>query len=106
MCLEGIDEVRSRLTEVEKEVVTLQVLQGKITLSPSLLALVWAIALAMLGTAGASAVSAYQSRQALEKIEALTVEVRQHVASPGHPVALERTEDLRRRVESLEHGKK
>lgn len=97
------------LADMKERLVVLEVKQGRIALSPGMLALIWAIALAMIGSAGASGVSAYQSKQALERIDALALKLDAHVEAPWHSAAAERyrgqdlrMEQIEKRIDNLE----
>lgn len=95
-------ELEAEVIRLRERVVVLEASAGKVALTPPALALVWAVALGVVGGATASAVSAYQVREVASRMEHVQAALEAHVSAPGHPVALERTANLDRRVGKLE----
>lgn len=73
----------------------LEAVNGKITLSTGLMALIWVIALGIVGAAGASAVTSYQVRDLLVKME-------RHERLPIHHGARYEVNDLLRRLSRID----
>lgn len=91
-----------RIAQLERELIELRAKQGSLPLSTGTLTLLWAVFLAAISAIVfvVALAAKVESNQASMK-ESREAIIR-HLASPGHEVALERTEDLRRRIEKLE----
>lgn len=97
--IEEVNRVSNRLSAIEA-------VQGKITLSPSLWAFLLAFLLAVMGTAGASAVSAYQAKEAVAEVKALANKVEEHMRQPWTPAAGYRMDRMDGQIKDIEGRKK
>ncbi len=87
---------------MRNRIVALETMQGRVVLSPQLLALVWVIALAVMGAAASSAVSAYQVNTMVETVEKLALRMERHIRTPYHEGARYETNDLLRRMSRVD----
>ena len=84
---------------MRERVAALEAVQGRVVLSPQLLMLLWAIALAVVTAAGASAVSAFQVRGLVTTVETLAKKMDYHTTKVAiHPGARYEVNDLLRRM--------
>ena len=95
-CRDHIEEV----SRVGARLAAIEATQGEIVLTGSTLALVWAIAIATCGAAGASLVTAYQANEALLEVRDLRRDVKDHVALPYHQGTKIQLDNLQRQMDN------
>jgi hypothetical protein len=96
------DALQHRLNELESEVKIMKATSGTVRLGTGWVTMAWSICAGLVGISFFIAQLAAAQASLTETVKILASEVKLHEGSPGHPVALERTQDLNRRVEKIE----
>jgi hypothetical protein len=92
----------SEVDDLRERVAALEAVQGRIVLSPQLLALLWGIALAVVAAASSAAVSAYQVRSLVASVDRTAARQDAHERKAIHPGARYEINDVLRRVSRLD----
>lgn len=95
------NELQQQITEVDGRVSVLEATSGKIALTPGVLMLVWVIAVAVVGAAGAAAVTAFQTHELAQQARDLTKELRDHEKQEFHDKGGQIVNGLREDVKRL-----
>ncbi len=101
--MEAIQVQTERLDGVSDRVTRLEATSGKLVLGPAMLALLWAIVVAVIAAAGSTAVAAYQASEATQAVRVLTDQVNAHAALPWHAADGHREDEIDKRLDRVEH---